>query len=58
MTKRSSELTAQQLAEMSREELNALWLQIRLELEKKDPNSLTPNEKNHLILAIFYTTRQ
>lgn len=58
MAKRSHELTAQQLAEMTREELDALWLKIRQEFESKDPNSLTDDEKNYLILAIFYTTKQ
>ena len=59
MAKRGNEgLTASQLANMSRKELDAEWLKERERLQSKDPNSLTPDEKNYLILAIFYTTKQ
>lgn len=58
MAKRSHELTTPQLANLSREELNTRWLEVKKELEARDINSLTPDEKNYLILAIFYTTKQ
>jgi hypothetical protein len=54
----TNELSFSQLAGMSRAELDALWHKIRQELEKEDPETLTPDEKNYLILAIFYTTKQ
>lgn len=51
-------LTLIQLANMTSYELNAEWLKERRKLEEKSKDSLTPNEKNILILAIFYTTPQ
>lgn len=52
----SKKRTASELAKLNKEQLTEEWLKERKRLEAKDPNSLTDNEKNHLILAIFYTS--
>jgi hypothetical protein len=58
MGKGREHLTAYQLAHMTREELTAEWVKERKRLEERDPKTLTDNEKNYLIMAIFYTTQQ
>jgi hypothetical protein len=57
MERKSRDLSFQKLAAMSRAELNTLWEEIKTELEAKDPDSLTDDEKNYLILALFYTSK-
>lgn len=48
--------TVQELAAMGEEELTQLWWKVREVLDARDPDKLTDDEKNYLIMAIFYTT--
>ena len=58
MAKRSAEYTVYELATMSREELDALWMEVREELEQHEMEDLRqydPAAYGALGLALFYT---
>lgn len=51
-----SEMTFGELVALPREELNKKWEEVKEELQEKE--ELTDDEKNYLLLAIFYTTKR